>query len=370
MGQLNWSRARDQCIVALCCVGFAYAGLWLLGHVLRIMLLILLALVLANALDPFLSRLERVMPRSLGVLVIYAGGLALAAVIGFLFGQQISAQAQGLGQSLPAMLDQAGGYLSTLALNHGIPVPWIDHTTATDQVTQTVQGGLKDFLGKALNLAALLANGVVDMLLVLVMGFYFMAGGPGMRRAFIRLFPQRHQDKAAFVASASSAVLGSYIRGQLILAAIIGVGAGLGCALLGVRYPLAIAVFAFVFELIPMVGPVLSAIPAVFIALFQPFPLVVWVILFFVALQMFENHILAPRIQGHAVGIHPVLALIALVLGADLFGVFGALLAVPTAGILSVLLSAGWSSWKGEAVEMERGGVKLRLPRRRRKEVA
>jgi predicted PurR-regulated permease PerM len=101
-------------------------------------------------------------------------------------------------------------------------------------------------------------------------------------------------------------VLGGYLRGQLTLALIIGVAAGVGTGLLGLPYAVVLGVLAGLFELVPMFGPILLVVPAVIVALFMPFPTVVWVILFFLAIQQVENNVLAPRISGHAVGLHPL----------------------------------------------------------------
>jgi len=138
-----------------------------------------------------------------------------------------------------------------------------------------------------------------------------------------------------------------------------------GSSLLGVHYPILIGILAFFFELIPMVGPILASLPAVMISLTQPFPLVVYVIVFFIVMQLLENNVLAPRITGGAVGLHPVAALLAIVIGADLGGVVGALFAVPVAGVASVLIAAVWKGWHGEPIVVERGGMRFRLPRKR-----
>ena len=126
--------------------------------------------------------------------------------------------------------------------------------------------------------------------------------------------------------------------------------AGVGCALLGVHFAFVIGILAFFFELVPMIGPYLGSLPAILISLFQPFPLVLEVTVFFVAMQMFENNVLAPRITGGAVGLHPGVALLAIVIGADLGGIVGALFAGPVAGILSVLVAAAYKGWRGEPV--------------------
>src|SRR5438270_4587717 len=154
------------------------------------------------------------------------------------------------------------------------------------------------------------------------------------------------------------------------MALIIAVISGVGCWLLGVPYPIVIAVLAFFFELVPMVGPILAALPALLIAAFQPFPLVVWVLIFFLATQFVENNILAHRISGGAVGLHPVPVILVLAIGSDLGGIIGALFALPAASAASVLISAGLKSWRGEPVIVKRGGLTFRMPRRKREPVA
>jgi len=123
---------------------------------------------------------------------------------------------------------------------------------------------------------------------------------------------------------------------------LIGVATGLGMAVLGLPYAVVLGVLAGLFELIPMFGPILSAVPAVLVAMFLPFPTVIWVLLFFLVLQQVENNVLAPRISGHAVGLHPLGAMFALLAGFQLVGLLGGLFAVPVAGVVWVLITAGY----------------------------
>jgi predicted PurR-regulated permease PerM len=127
-----------------------------------------------------------------------------------------------------------------------------------------------------------IATGVTDLLvnfvLVVVISLYLVLDGSRIRDKLASLIPPKRQRLFRFMEASLVRVLGGYIRGQLTMAAIIGVSAGLGCWLLGVHYALVIGVLAFFFELIPMVGPVLAAVPAVIISVFQPFPLVLVVI--------------------------------------------------------------------------------------------
>jgi predicted PurR-regulated permease PerM len=364
----NWPRLRDQALVLVATLFVLQATGQFLGHFLRILVVLLLATLLAFALEPALRRLDRFLPRWLAALGVYVVVASTLAVLVALFGQQLGTQANQLAQHLPGYIDRAGSWAERTAAAYGIP---ISQSRPTSALAGSATGAARDVLATGASIVALVSAGVVDAVMVIVITYYFMVDGKRFRDVSLRVVPARHREKLEFVEDAVWQVVGSYIRGQLVLAAIIGVAAGLGCWLLGVRYPLVIAVLAFLFELVPMIGPVLSAIPALVIAVFQGFPLVLEVGAYFFVIQQVENHVLAPRISGHAVGLHPVAALVALVAGADAFGIWGALFAVPIAGVLVVLASAALKAWRGEPVVVERGRMRLRLPlRNRRREVA
>jgi predicted PurR-regulated permease PerM len=349
MGSLDWPRLRDQCLVGLSALAFLWVASQVVGRVLHIVVDVLLAIVLAIALGPALTWAQRILPRALAALLIYAIAIGAITVGILLLGPPAIQQAEALAVRLP-------GYLSRL---NGIqPLAGVD-------ITGYLRSQLGSTVSSAVNVAAAVAGGLVDAGLVLVLGFWFMADGRRIADAATYVFPETQRDQVRFVRDATSQVLGAYIRGQLLMAAIIGLSAGIGSFLLGVRFPLVIGILAFFFELIPMVGPILASVPAVIISLTQPFPLVLKVIAFFVVMQVIENNFLAPRITGGAVGLHPVVALLAIVVGADLGGIVGALLAVPLAGLGSVLIDAAWKTWRGEPVVVDRAGMRLRMPKKR-----
>lgn len=349
MAAVNWTRLRDQLIVVLAVLALLWVASQVLERVLHIVVVVLLAVVLAYALEPPLSWAQKLLPRALAALLIYAVALTAIAGAVLLLGPPLIQQTESLATRLPSYLDRISSYAPTAGFD--------------------LAGSLRSFTASALNSAVTvittIAGGVVDAALVLILGFWFMVDGRRMADVATRLSPPAQRDKVRFVQDAVSQVLGAYIRGQLTMAAIIGVSAGLGSFLLGVHYPVLIGLLAFLFELIPMVGPILASLPAVMISVFQPFPLVLYVIAFFVVMQVIENNVLAPHITGGAVGLHPVAALLAIVVGADLGGVVGALFAVPFAGVASVLIDAAWKGWHGEPVVVERAGMRFRLPRRR-----
>jgi predicted PurR-regulated permease PerM len=349
MSRVDWGRLRDQCVVGLAGIAFLWAASQVLGRLVHIVVVVLLAVVLAFALEPLLRFAQRFLPRALAAVMIYAFALALLAAFILLAGPPAISQAESFATRLPGYLDQ---------LNHVQPLQGTD-------LAGSLRGVAQSALSSAVTVAAAIAGGVVDAALVLVLGFWFMVDGSRMADVAVRMVPAAQRDKAGFVRDAVSRLLGAYIRGQLTMAAIIGMSAGVGSSLLGIHYPVLIGILAFLFELIPMVGPILASLPAVMISLTQPFPLVVYVIVFFVAMQLIENNVLAPRITGGAVGLHPVAAILAIVVGADLGGVVGALFAVPVAGVASVLIAATWKGWRGEPVVVDRAGMRFRLPRKR-----
>jgi len=361
---IDWPQLRDRSVVLLAALAASAAVMWLVSHLFRIVVMVMVALVIAYALEPALKRAERHMPRAAAALGVFAAaGLLVAGAI-FLLGPLLLKETAQLVAGLPGTINSGADQVQTQLAFKGIPVPFLGPSTATSQIQRGLSGGMNGVLQGALGAIGLVATGVVDVIVTAVMAFYFMTDGKRMNRSLIRLVPAHHRDKVTFVEETADEILGAYIRGQLILAATVGVAAGAGCWALGVRYPLLIGVLAFLFELVPMVGPILASLPAIVIALFQPFPLVIWVVFFFLVLQMLENHVLVPRISGHAVGLHPLGALVALLVGAEAAGAVGALFAVPAAGILNVLVTAAWNAWNGRPPPVPaRAGLTLRRKR-------
>lgn len=357
----DWARLRDQSVVVLTALVLAALFIWLIGHVIDTVALIAIAVVLALILEPLMVWLERRMPRLLAAALVYIVFLGSVGGIGIGLWPAVRSQFMQLAEALPRYLNQADSYVAANA--HVVGLQHLGTHPITDALTK---GGLPGGGTGSVALAAAgfftqVAQGMASIVFILVLAFYFMVDGNRMRAGFARVFPHEHQSKIRFVEDTVSQVLGSYVRSQLIMAALMAISAGIGCAILGVRYPAIIAVLTFLAELVPLVGPFLAAIPAMLIAIFQSFGLMVEVTFFFVIMQMAENAIIRPRITGPMVGLHPVEALLALVVGAQTAGFWGALFAVPAVGIAVVLLNVAWKAWKGEPLVHDRRGMKLEV---------
>ncbi|MGB8346143.1 MAG: AI-2E family transporter [Ktedonobacteraceae bacterium] len=350
MGKINWARNRDI-LISIICVGVIVWFAWglLFGEFVTTFVLLLLSLAVSFLLTPFVNLLDRFMPRILATLVAYV--LTIAVLVGLSYAIVFSLIQQVLTfqdtvinffNNLPSQYNTLIKFL----LQQGIPQANI--TDALNQVKTQATSFATSLASNALNIVFIVTNTFIDIIIVLVMSFYFTLDGEHIRNSLMSIFPERYKKPVELFEESLNRVVGNYIRGQLTLAVIIGILAGVGCAFLGLRsYALIIGVLAFIFETIPMVGPTLASIPAILISLLlpDPFPRTFWIIIYFICVQAVESNILGPRIVGHAVGLHPIASLLALIIGAQLFGAFGALLATPLVAAAWVVISSLYRSF-------------------------
>ncbi|MDI3269924.1 MAG: AI-2E family transporter [Bacillota bacterium] len=313
-----------------------------LSHVRRTVLVVLLAGVLAILLNPMVVRLERRMKRSLAVAIVVVGTLAVLSGLAFVLITPLIAQTQQLIKNIPEYLAQAEAaapYWQDLAAQYGLHVDL--QTFWANVIPRVEQSGTK-ILNSLVGIVTGIGNAVVVTVLVAVLAVYFLLDSPRLVRGLRRWLPAGTLEGFDRSRAIISEKMVSYVRAQLLLAAIIGLLAGVGSSLLGLPYSVLLGMVAGFFELIPMAGPVIGAIPAVILGLTISWTKALWVALYYVAINQLENHLLVPKISGDSVGLRPALAVIALFAGFELAGILGALFAVPLVGILGAILSALW----------------------------
>jgi predicted PurR-regulated permease PerM len=339
----DWQKALVVLLTLLVGLALLWVVWQVVSPILHTLVLFGLAAVLAFALSGPVDMLTpRVGNRLLAIVAVYllVGFVVVGGII--LLAGPFVRQASDLASALPQYADdlqtRAPEVQTTLG-QYGIQAD-LDQLKA--QAALAIERGGTDVLKNLVGTLAEVGGMILDIVLALVISLYLLVDGRRFGERSLAMIPPQHRGKALFVQDNVARVLGGYLRGQLTLAGIIGLVAGVGTALLGLPYAVVLGVLAGLFELVPMFGPILSVIPAVLVALFMPFPTVVWVVLFFLAIQQVENNVLAPRISGHAVGLHPLGALFALLAGFQLAGLLGGLFAVPLAGVLWVLLGAAY----------------------------
>lgn len=219
---------------------------------------------------------------------------------------------------------------------HGIR---IDLHDKFGQAAQQISNQGTSILDNAITILSETANILLNITLILIISFYLLSDGRRMIHRGLEMAPSRYREQIFFFVTSLDRVLGGYIRGQLFLSLLAGILGGGGAAFLGVPYPLLIGIVTFILESVPVIGPLVAVFPAAAISLFfMPFVTTVLLVVWFLIFQQLVTNILGPRIMGMAVGIHPLEALLAVLVGFPLGGFLGAFLAVPVMGILHILL--------------------------------
>ncbi len=206
----------------------------------------------------------------------------------------------------------------------------------SQQISSVAASELSNIGGNAVAITSKLFGGVVSVISIFAISFYLLLYRGKFVDGLTSLFPKSYQEKASATLDQVEDKLGAWLRGQLVLSGFIGILTWVILTLLGVDYALPLAVIAGLLEIVPTIGPIISAIPAIIVALnVSPFlAIIVGISYFFI--QLLENNILVPRIMQRAVGLNPIVIILGIIIGGKLLGIAGALLAIPFISLLIV----------------------------------
>ncbi|MCL4508361.1 MAG: AI-2E family transporter [Chloroflexi bacterium] len=363
---IDWAQTRDILISVLILGIIVYAVGMLARHILQTVLAFLVASLLAFAVLPLVDGLTaRHLPRWLAVLVVYIGLLVMLVVGVFLIGGQLVNQLTLLATQVPAYTLATERLLVQLQLYlqaHGIN---LNLNQQLGTVTSSLQAAFSGVLGQSLHVLSGLTSAVVSVVLVVFFSIYLVADAHRISASVPLLLPRRYRQIVRFVEAAISDKVGGFIRGQLVMALIVAITTGVVATVLHVHFPLIVGVVAFFFELIPTVGPVLIGLMLTIIAIFQSFGLLIAVLVFYAVLHTIESNVLGPRVVGHAVGLPPFVSLIAIVAGAEVGGILGALFAVPATALVVALVGAAIEEWRlADTGQRDTSGTKDSVPPR------
>jgi predicted PurR-regulated permease PerM len=334
--------------VQLVTLPLAIVALWVIARAAGVVLLVFVtAAVVALILNPLVLFLQRRghMPRGLAVAAVYIGLLSTLTGVGFLLANPIADQADRLSQDVPRLVDSANESLDSLQKtfdDRGINIEIKRQgATAVQTLAEKLGAASNDVASTATDLLRTIVTASLGVLLVIVLSVYMLVYGERIGAHVRRVMPPGDGTPEDDYPTRVQRAVAGYIRGQLLFSTAMGLGAGLGLFIygklgifdLGDDYALAFGIFFGLMELVPFVGPILGALPPIIVALFQDPLTAVWVALLFVALQQIEGHVVAPQIFGKALRINPLLVIFALLLGGEVYGVLGALLALPLAAV-------------------------------------
>ena len=325
----------------------ALLGLWALARAAgSVVLIFIVASMIALILNPLVRLLARSMPRGLAILAVYLGGLLVVAVIGYLLASPVSSQVTNFRHNLPSIIAGANRDLADIQrwlTQHGINV----HIQRQGQTAlDTLQTDVAKRSSTIISFSRDLLSGLVtigfDLVLILVLSIYLLIYGRQIGSLVRSIMPPGdgtpEDDYPLLVQQAVS----GYVRGQLLFSLIMGTSAALALTIFGLlgifpdgeRYAVFLGAFYGLMEFIPYIGPIIGPVPAVLLALFQDPISAVWVILLFVALQQLEGHVVAPQVFRISLRINPILIILALLIGYQLYGIVGTLVALPVIAVI------------------------------------
>lgn len=300
------------------------AFLWLIRD---IVIIVLFSLILASAIDPLVDRMQRFrIPRALSVLLFYLVIVVVVLGITTLLVPAFAQQAGDLVRELPDLFQ--GEHLTwvqdlqLLAQRFELTESARNFLTSVGQTLSESTGGvfatLSSFFAGAFSVAA-----------IAVLTFYLTVEEKGIKKFFAFVVPSRHHTYVTDLTNRIQQRLGGWLRGYLSLGLIVAVLTYVGLLVVGVDYALVLALFAGLMEFVPLVGPILAAIPALFFAFTQNPVLAIFVLVLYFGIQQLENHVLVPKIMQRSAGLSPVVVILVILVGAKVAGFIGLLLAVP-----------------------------------------
>jgi predicted PurR-regulated permease PerM len=315
--------------------------IWCAFLVRDVLLIIYVSGLLAIGFSPIVRLIERQkvlpigtqrFPRWLAILVLYLAIIGALVGVGFMVWPPLKEQSQQLWTALPDMTNRAQDFFIAKGLLS-------ERLSWQEAVARAPSGGGGEAVGTVVGAVAGVVGGLVGLFTILILTFYIMVESDALRSTMLRLFAPKARARVAAASADITLKVSAWLGGQLLLGGIIGATSALGLWLLGVPFFYVLALISAIGELIPVVGPILAAIPAVAVAASVSFNKVLLVIVFFIIQQQFENHVLVPKVMERQVGVSPVTVIVALLIGGSLLGIVGAILAVPTAAILQVVFT-------------------------------
>lgn len=298
------------------------AIVWLLFTLRGILLAFFVSYIVMTALSPMVDALRRQrIPKTIAVAFTFFTVVILFLLLIVPLVPFFITQIQQLFKSFPLYLDQAASIIGV-----SIDVRGVSQLISPEKIGDNAFAFVGGVFG-----------GVFSLITVLALSFYLLLEYDGSKKMISSLFPKKYQDEAILLVSQINEKLGAWLRGQIVLSITIGCLTWILLTVLQMPFALPLAVLAGLLEIVPTVGPVLAAIPAVIVAFTISPNMALVVIVAYLIIQALENNLLVPRIMQRAVGLNPIAVIIGIIVGGQLLGIMGALLSVPFISLIVVI---------------------------------
>ena len=311
-------------------------GLWFLYLVRDVIVLLIISVIIVAAIEPAVNYFQKKrIPRGVSVLIIYVLLLALIAGGFSLLIPPLSDQFHDFSANHPEysqkFQNSLGPIKNFIQTNH--------INISMEQLSGNIGSSLSDLTGNIFTKTIGVFSGFISLIVVFSLTFYMSVKEDAMI-GFVKLAtPEKHRKYAVSLAEKIKSKIGKWLLGQLALMIIIAIFVYIGLSLAGVPYALVLSIFAGIMEIIPYIGPIISAIPGIILGFLVSPTIGLLALAVYVIAQQFENHIIVPQIMKKAVGLNPIVVILALIVGAKLGGTLGAILAIPVATAIGLFIS-------------------------------
>jgi predicted PurR-regulated permease PerM len=331
------NQARRLILFAVAAILIGWGLAWSLYLVRSALTLVYLSFMLALGISPAIAWLERQpwlgkkrrTPRWAAVIVFYLAATALMVAIYLIVVPPFIAQAGELWTRAPEYIEKAQTWLVKHQLQRRIYTmqQLLDRAPSANTAVSGVLGAVSRVVGF-----------VLAAFTVVLLSIYFLLDGEGLFRIYVRALPKESRGHLWKISSDVATKVGAWMGGQAFLCVLIGVTAGIGFWLIGLPYFYVLALICGVGELIPIVGPIMAAVPAILVASTVSGNTALITAIYLFVQQQIENNIIIPRLMKSQTGVSPLIVMVAILIGGEFLGVIGALLAVPTAAVIQILI--------------------------------
>ena len=324
-----------QTVLTVAAVFLLLGALWAARQAL---MLIYISALIAMGLAPLVGFIERPterskwhVPRWVAILLIYLAIVGIVIAVGLMVIPPLVAQAEALWSRLPDDFSRFQGFLIRYKLMS-------KKVTLAEAVQSAPRGTGQNAVGTVLVAISSIIGGILGLVTILILSFYLLLEAESLFQYVSRFIPVSRRNDVSMAARQAVAKVSAWLRAQFVLAGVMGTFAAVGLGMLGVPYFYVVALIAAIGETIPILGPVIAGITAVAIAVTVSPKLALIVGGYFLVLHQLEANILVPKVMERRVGVSPVVVMTALLIGGDLWGLTGAILAIPTAAIISIII--------------------------------
>jgi predicted PurR-regulated permease PerM len=317
-------------------VFLAYTVAQTISSIRSTLVLVFVALFLAVGLEPLVAFLtRRRVPRSLAVLAVVLAAVGVVAAFVYAAISPIQHEVNQLSVSVPKWRDQIAtgkGELGRLATEFHLNSYFKSNgTNGSSKLTTTVESG-------AIGAGKIVLSAVSSFLIVTVLTVYFLASLPSIKRFFVRLIPNTRRPRFAMLLDEVLSRVGGYVLGNLFTSLVAGLGTYIWAMALGIPYAILLSLLVAIFDLIPVVGSTVAGVIVALVALAVSVPVAIATAIFYALYRVLEDYLLVPRVMRHTVDVSPVVTVLATLIGGAALGIVGALVAIPVAAAIKLLL--------------------------------